>query len=271
MAAKRAGLIVRAFGGLIDLIQFILIAQFSLPRAINEHNIRNWAAGGRVVLYQYTPIIYTWPLISVGFYSLILDCYDLVPPAILGWCWSITLILVLTTLLIDISRGALVVSFLLLALAAAVSAWLRAAYQISVEHYLFGAVSWFEMDFPRGSVLLVTASLGLLYFGMMVWRQFDSVITIQGDQLTIHRFASEALSYQAGGWALRAKFQDLLEYILGGGSGSLAIVHPVSGKELFVANHVPGFARVAHETRRRFSVTDVQGAFDPATARDKAA
>ncbi len=66
---------------------------------------------------------------------------------------------------------------------------------------------------------------------------------------------------------IKARFVDLLEWLLGGGAGSLAIVHPVTGKELFVASHVPGFQSIAAETRKRFSVTNIDDGGTPGKAK----
>ena len=277
--AKR-GVIYGFFRLLINCVRFVLIAHVSLPRAINEHNISNWEPKGRVVLYQYTPAIYTWPLITVGFYSLILDRYEVASPVVLGWVWALVLLLVIFTFLFDITRSGIGLMVLLSALALAVCGWLNARYQVPVERYLWQALSWFDMTFPRGIVLLVTLSLGVVYLSMLLWRRVDSVVAGVHDAdrrdvaerlVLVHRFAAEALSYQAGGWALKARFHDLLEWLLGGGCGTLAIVHPITGKELFVATHVPGFSRIAAEVRRRFSAITMQDSSDKGAPKDKAA
>lgn len=255
------------FRKLNDILIFIFVAQISLPRAINQHNIRNWEQGGQVSIYQYTPALYTWPLISIGFYTILLDHLKLVPQSILGWTWSITLILVIITFIFDVGRTGIMVTVLLAALFMAVGRVIELEWQIPLRDYLVVVFNSIEMEFPKGIVTLVTASIATVYFMMFLWRRVDSVITIQGDQLTIHRFADEALSYQPGGWMLKAKFADLLEWLLGGGAGSLAIVHPVSGKQLFVANHVPGFHAIAVETRKRFSVTNIDDGGNPSAPR----
>lgn len=262
-------LIERIANFLVETIAFIVIAHLSLPRAINEHRLRQWKSDGQLVVYQYTPIIYSWPLITVGFYSLILDKYGLASPGFLGWTWSLTLVLVLFTFMFDVTRAGVFVAILVGALGLAVAGWLEARYGLRMTGYVWDILDWFQMDFSRGNVTVVTLFMGGVYLGLFLWRNVDSVITIQGDHLTVHRFASETLSYQSGGWALKAHYRDLLEWFLGGGAGTLSIVHPVTGKELFTANHVPGFRQIAAETRRRSATNAKRDA--QVVAHDKAA
>lgn len=113
------------------------------------------------------------------------------------------------------------------------------------------------MGYHSDWAILITATATLIYTANYVWRRYDSTMTVEGDQLTLHRLAADSLTYQRGNWMFRARFKDILEWLFGGGSGSLAIVHPVTGAELFVANHVPGFRRIAEKIQRQFSTTDV--------------
>jgi hypothetical protein len=251
-----------AFRRIIDFISFVFLAHVSLPRAINQHNLRNWELNGEVTLYQYNPTLYTWPLITVGFYSVVLDHLQLVSSNTLGWTWTITLVLVLLTLAIDVGRLGVFMTGIMSVLFLCIFRLVEVELKVPLRQYIMDAFGLVDMTFPKGIVLIVTITFGFIYASMFIWKRMDSVLTIQGDQVTVHRFAADAVSFAPGGWAFHAHLTDILEWLLGGGSGTLAIVHPISKKELFIARHVPGFAAIAQETRRRLSVTVVEAPKD---------
>jgi hypothetical protein len=247
-----------AFRRIVDFISFVFLAHVSLPRAINQHNLRNWEPNGSVTLYQYNPTLYTWPLITVGFYSLVCDHLGLVSPNLLGWAWTITLVLVLLTLAIDVGRLGVFMTIIMTVLFLCLFRLIEVELNVPLRQYLMDAFGLVEMTFPKGMVLIVTITFGFVYASMFIWKRMDSVLTIQGDQVTVHRFAADAISFAPGSWAFHAHLTDILEWLIGGGSGTLAIIHPISKKELFVARHVPGFAAIAQETRRRLSVMVIE-------------
>ncbi len=240
-----------------QIVWLFWLFHWSLPRLINERAIEKWKANGRATFYQFTEAIYLWPLIVVGAYTLLLDWLDWMPPSVLGWIYMVTLALVLTTLVIDIKRGMMVavvlgIAFLLIGAAYVEQLW---GWGISVRLSRF--VQFLKIDYPRGIVIFMTIVSGALFGVNFFWRTFDSTITVEGDQLTLKLFAGDDQTFQRGGWSFRARFKDLLEWLFGGGSGSLAICNPVNGQELFVAHHVPGFKKIASNIQVQFATTDV--------------
>lgn len=253
----------RFFGGLLHFAWLFIVAHWSLPRAINERQLRRWTPGGTAKFYQFGSSMYLWPLVPVGIYTLLLHHYNLVGEPLLGWIYLSMVIAVVTTLAIDIGRGLMVGLCLFAGLVVAVIAYLESAYGWQIGPWMSAMIAKLKMGYHVDWVLPLTVLSTVLFAINLVVRRYDCVLTVRGDQLTISRWAADTLSYQRGGWSFRARFKDLLEYLLGGGSGSLAIVNPVTGAELFIAEHVPGFSVIAARIAEQFASTDVTPAHPP--------
>lgn len=247
----------RIFGGLFHLLWLLILCHWSLPRAINERAIRRWRPGGSATFYQFSEAMYLYPLVPTGVYTLIFHHFGWASDAFLGWFFLSVVLAVIVTLVVDIGRGLMMALILLGGLLVVGSGYLEVAYKIEIGAHLSQLLRRLQMGFHPDWVLPITVVSALLFGINLVWRRFDSVLTVQGDQLTIHRLGADSLSFQRGGWTFRKRFKDLLEWALGGGSGSLAIIHPVTHAELFVAHHVPGFAKIAARIQEQFAVTDV--------------
>lgn len=241
----------------LHLVWLVIVAHYSLPRAVNVYNLQNLRRKRVAKFYQYSPVLYCWPLVPCGVYSLVFDYSGWLDSHTLGWIWSATLLIVLLTLAIDISiRG--MTMFVLGLLTTLFGFWLlEANLGVNVFVTLGDIFRWMDVRYPRGLVLLSTSVVAISYAVMLGRRRFDSVLTIQGDTLTVTTFGVTSDTYQRGGWQFKSHFNDMLEYLIGGGAGELSIVNPQSKAVLVKASHVPAFRKIAKAVEAQFAITDV--------------
>lgn len=195
--------------------------------------------GTQVLMFaNFSSLIYTWPILVVGFVGWLLVGWGWADPAVMGWVWIFTLLVVLITLGTDIHRDSAVVWLLGIGLILALGALLNAKYQIPVLHNIYQHFSDMKVAFDRGTAIALTELLAIVHLIILIQAVFDGRHEISSRELTHRRLlrASEAWPLTIN--RVRLEWPDLLEMITLFGAGHLVVIDQ-DRKEVMRIRNIP--------------------------------
>jgi hypothetical protein len=190
-----------------------------------------------VVFYTYPKLIFTWPLIAMGFLLWPAAHWGWVDAEILAWIWGATLLLVVITMGVDLNRNYAIFTLVIL-----VALWLLVVVMNLKGFSLFRTIYHFFGDLdPQYSPnlgLIVSIPL-LIAFGIMWgWTRVNSRWRITHNEFEHYQLGRLDDSIARGAKRLRTSYPDLFELLICL-AGDLVIYDASGRREIRRIPHVP--------------------------------
>lgn len=191
-----------------------------------------------VTFYTYPNLVFTWPIILLGFFLWPIDKLGWVYPEVLAWFWGITLLLVLITMGVDLNRNYSIFWLVVILGSWAMILWLRDAKGFT----LFGRIYQFFADldpaYSRNLGLIVSIPLTTLWIIMWIWTRLNSKWRVTHNELEHYQFGRMDDSLARGAKRIRTSYPDLFELLICL-AGDLEIYDATGKKLLRRIEHVP--------------------------------
>jgi len=190
-----------------------------------------------VVFYTYPKLIFTWPLIAMGFLLWPAAYWGWVDAEILAWIWGATVLLVVITMGVDMNRN-----YTIFALVIVVAFWLLVVVMNLKGFTLFRRIYHFFADLdPQYSPnlgLIVSIPL-LIAFGIMWgWTRVNSRWRITHNEFEHYQLGRLDDSIARGAKRVRTSYPDLFELLICL-AGDLVIYDASGRREIRRIPHVP--------------------------------
>lgn len=190
-----------------------------------------------VVFYTYPKLIFTWPLIAMGFLLWPAAHWGWVDAEILAWIWGATVLLVVITMGVDMNRN-----YTIFALVIVVAFWLLVVVMNLKGFTLFRRIYHFFADLdPQYSPnlgLIVSIPL-LIAFGIMWgWTRVNSRWRITHNEFEHYQLGRLDDSIARGAKRVRTSYPDLFELLICL-AGDLVIYDASGRREIRRIPHVP--------------------------------
>jgi len=190
-----------------------------------------------VVFYTYPKLVFTWPLIAMGFLLWPAAYWGWVDAEILAWIWGATVLLVVITMGVDMNRN-----YTIFALVIVVAFWLLVVVMNLKGFSLFRRIYHFFADLdPQYSPnlgLIVSIPL-LIAFGIMWgWTRVNSRWRITHNEFEHYQLGRLDDSIARGAKRVRTSYPDLFELLICL-AGDLVIYDASGRREIRRIPHVP--------------------------------
>lgn len=189
----------------------------------------------RVTIWQFPKAIFTWPLWVLSLLCLIL--YSLgVNPEWLAWGQFVMLVGVILTLALDVDIHMLAVVGLLLLIGLFCGLWMTYAFNIAVFQNIYALFRDLDLQFNERTAFLwfiLGAMLFVYSFGRVL---YDGRWNMTANELQHQILFRRRRAFARGAKTVEAEYPDLLEWVLGFGSGTLIILDSRSRQ---VINRIP--------------------------------
>lgn len=195
--------------------------------------------GNQVALFtSFSSLIYTWPIVFVGFLCAALSAWHVGTPAGLGWVWLITVILVLLVLGTDINRTVAFVWMLVVSLIFTGGWLVKDKLHIPVLSWVYDWFASLNVQFESGTAVAISTVLGVILVVTFLQASFDGRHEISSREVTHRRLlrASESLPLTVN--RVRLDWPDLLEMMTLFGAGHLVVIDNM-GKEVMRIPNIP--------------------------------
>ncbi len=204
------------------------------------------ALENKIKIYDFPPLILTWPLLAAGYLLFPLDAWHIVSNEALGIFYTGLSFFVIITLGGDLKRGLFFITFLLLLVLYLILA------MVFGNKGLFEAVGWvytsIDFEYGRRSAFLLSILLTAAWASMLTYTRLSSVWILSESEWEHISFAERIEAFEASGAYQKVEevYPDWLELILGG-FGTIILKDSRSQKVLAEIRHVP----FAHWKKRK--------------------
>lgn len=181
--------------------------------------------GNKVTFTSYSALIYTWILIPAGLIAYLLGSWGWASPVALGWFQMGSIIVLLILLGDDMGLWAVVVTAMIAALLTMAAYFAKAEYDIPVLGWVRSQLVAMDVQYSPG------LALGLALFGALIisfyvlpkaW--FVGRYEITTREVTHIRRGVAVESWRRAGRDVKQRWPDMLESLVGIGSGSVALL-----------------------------------------------
>jgi hypothetical protein len=191
-----------------------------------------------VTFYTYPNLVFTWPIIVMGFLLWPIDKLGWVYPEVLAWFWGITILLVLITMGVDLNRNYAIFWLAVVLGSWTLVLWLRDAKHITIFGYIYRFFADLDPTYSRNLGLIVSIPLTILWGIMWVWTRLNSKWRITHNELEHYQFGRMDDSLARGAKRIRTTYPDLFELLICL-AGDLEIYDATGKKLLRRIEHVP--------------------------------
>ncbi|TWT42053.1 hypothetical protein RAS1_31800 [Phycisphaerae bacterium RAS1] len=217
----------------------------------------------------YPKLLFTWPLILMGFLLWPLSSPDVTPPAetpavaspttaaapaespaaarpapvhsdrqeVLAWIYVWTAIIVLMTLGVDLDRNAFVFWLILVALIGVGGLWLRERHGFTLLGDIYKWFAHLDLQYSRKFGLTISIQLSVPFAIMSAWAHFNDKWRITHNEFEHYSFGRSDDTLGRGAKSIRTSFPDVLEFLLGL-AGTLVVSNASGTRELRRIPHV---------------------------------
>jgi len=190
-----------------------------------------------VVFYTYPKLVFTWPLIAMGFLLWPAAHWNWINPETLAWIWGTTLLVVLVTMGVDLNRNYTIFWLVIL-----VAFWLLVVVMNLKGITIFKKIYHFFADLdPQYSPslgLIVSIPLLIGFVIMFAWTRVNDRWRITHNEFEHYQLGRLDDSIARGAKRLRTSYPDLFELLLCL-AGDLIIYDASGRREIRRIPHVP--------------------------------
>jgi hypothetical protein len=191
-----------------------------------------------VTFYTYPNLVFTWPIILLGYILWPIDKVGWVYPEVLAWFWGITLLLVVITMGVDLNRNYSIFWLVVILGSWAVVLWLRDTKGFTLFGHIYRFFADLNPVYSRNLGLIVSIPLTVLWIIMWVWTRLNSKWRVTHNELEHYQFGRMDDSLARGAKRIRTTYPDLFELLICL-AGDLEIYDAVGNRLLRRIAHVP--------------------------------
>ena len=190
-----------------------------------------------ITFYTYPKFLFVWPLIAVGFLLWPFAHYEWLSLEALAWVYGVTLVLVIVTMGLDLSRN-----YAVFWLVVVVALWMMILWLGGKGVTLFADIYHFFTDLdPKYSAnlgLIVSIPLLVFYGIMWLWTRVNCKWRITHNEFEHYQFGRMDDSLARGAKRIRSSYPDFFELIVCL-AGDLVIYDATGRRIIRRIRHVP--------------------------------
>ena len=190
-----------------------------------------------ITFYTYPKFLFVWPLIAVGFLLWPFAHYEWLSLEALAWVYGVTLVLVIVTMGLDLSRN-----YAVFWLVVVVALWMMILWLGGKGVTLFANIYRFFADLdPEYSAnlgLIVSIPLLVFYGIMWLWTRINCKWRITHNEFEHYQFGRMDDSLARGAKRIRSSYPDFFELIVCL-AGDLVIYDATGRRIIRRIRHVP--------------------------------
>jgi hypothetical protein len=191
-----------------------------------------------VTFYTYPNLVFTWPIILLGYILWPIDKVGWVYPEVLAWFWGITLLLVVITMGVDLNRNYSIFWLVVVLGSWVLVLWLRDTKGFTLFGHIYRFFADLDPVYSRNLGLIVSIPLTILWIIMWVWTRLNSKWRITHNEMEHFQFGRMDDSLARGAKRIRTTYPDLFELLICM-AGDLEIYDAVGNRLLRRIQHVP--------------------------------
>jgi hypothetical protein len=184
------------------------------PGLIIEKVTGQRPGAARVVLYSYPELVYSWPVILLGFALWFTDRFGWLSPKTEAWIYAIAFVVVLLTMGTDVSRNMAVFWIAVIAAVSFLILWLRGAKGIlffdKIGQFLADLAPSYSADFG----MMISMFLLVIYVIMLAAARINDKWVFSQNEIEHYVFFRGTSSLGRGAKGVSASYNDFFELAL---------------------------------------------------------